>query len=85
VLRDVSEFAIVAQVPEGPWARFFAEFESLSSLTDRQLEIARIELRKEAYPYGVPRKLKCAGCQLGEHCNGEDDGCWCECTEKANP
>jgi hypothetical protein len=34
--------------------------------------------------YGVPRKLKCAGCQLGEHCNGEDDGCYCECTEAAD-
>lgn len=31
----------------------------------------------------VPRKLKCAGCQLGEHCNGEDDGCYCECVENA--
>jgi hypothetical protein len=34
---------------------------------------------------GVPRKLKCAGCQLGDHCNGEDDSCYCECTERADP
>lgn len=32
---------------------------------------------------GVPRKLKCASCQLGDHCNGEDDGCWCECSDGA--
>ena len=30
----------------------------------------------------IPRKLKCAGCQVGDHCNGEDDGCYCECTDQ---
>lgn len=38
----------------------------------------------QPFPYGVPRKLKCAGCQLGDHCNGEDDNCYCECTENAS-
>jgi hypothetical protein len=32
--------------------------------------------------YGVPRKLKCAGCQVGDHCNGANDGCYCECTDQ---
>lgn len=32
--------------------------------------------------YGIPRKLKCPGCQLGDHCNGDDDGCYCECTDQ---
>lgn len=36
------------------------------------------------FGYGVPRKLKCAGCQVYDHCNGEDDDCYCECTENAS-
>jgi len=46
---------------------------------------AQIDVVLRAFGYGVPRKLKCAGCQIGDHCNGEDDNCYCECTEQANP
>lgn len=47
-------------------------------MDDRMKRIGPARFPDDAY--GVPRKLKCSGCQLGEHCNGEDEDCYCECT-----